>query len=80
MFYFVGGSFPFTIGRIEHGYKVRPDLCATDCDKSPRSFLGKIWTDSLVHDVNAIKLLTDVIGQASDKEKQVFIFLSPRSL
>ena len=60
---FVGGSFPFTIGRIEHGYKVRPDLCATDCDKSPRSFLGKIWTDSLVHDVNAIKLLVDVIGQ-----------------
>ena len=61
--YSLGGSFPFTIGRIEHGYNVRPDLCATDCDKGPRSFLGKIWTDSLVHDVNAIKLLVDVIGQ-----------------
>jgi aminocarboxymuconate-semialdehyde decarboxylase len=24
-----GGSFPYTMGRIEHGYNVRPDLCAT---------------------------------------------------
>ena len=23
-----GGSFPFTIGRMQHGYLVRPDLCA----------------------------------------------------
>ena len=27
-----GGSFPFTIGRIEHGFNVRPDLCAIDND------------------------------------------------
>lgn len=26
-----GGSFAGTIGRIEHGYKVRPDLCASEC-------------------------------------------------
>lgn len=58
-----GGSFPFTIGRIEHGYNVRPDLCAKDCDLNPRSFLGKFWTDSLVHDTNAIKLLVDVMGE-----------------
>ena len=37
-----GGSFPYTVGRIQHGYNVRPDLCATDCDKTPRSFLGKV--------------------------------------
>jgi len=58
-----GGSFPYTVGRIQHGYNVRPDLCATDCDKTPRSFLGQFWTDSLVHDVNALKLLVDVIGE-----------------
>jgi aminocarboxymuconate-semialdehyde decarboxylase len=23
-----GGSFPYTCGRISHGYNVRPDLCA----------------------------------------------------
>ena len=37
-----GGSFPYTVGRIQHGYNVRPDLCATDCNKTPRSFLGKV--------------------------------------
>ena len=46
-------------------FQVRPDLCATDCPKGPRSFLGKFWTDSLVHDDNAIKLLVDVIGKVS---------------
>jgi len=23
-----GGSFPYTVGRIQHGFLVRPDLCA----------------------------------------------------
>ncbi|KAF3842900.1 hypothetical protein F7725_001749 [Dissostichus mawsoni] len=58
-----GGSFPFTIGRIEHGHKVRPDLCAVDNDISPRKYLGSFYTDSLVHDPIALKLLTDVIGK-----------------
>merc|ERR1719420_2263867 len=58
-----GGAFPYTVGRVQHGYKVRPDLCATDCDVAPREFLGKFWTDSLVHDNTALELLVDVIGE-----------------
>ena len=58
-----GGSFPFTVGRIQHGYNVRPDLCATDCPVAPKEFLGKFWTDSLVHDQGALKLLLEVIGE-----------------
>ena len=50
------GSFPFTIGRIEHGYNCRPDLCATDSTRGPRSYLGEFWTDSIVHDVDAMKV------------------------
>ena len=42
---------------------MRPDLCATDCDVAPREFLGKIWTDSLVHDNTALELLLEVIGE-----------------
>lgn len=60
-----GGSFPFTIGRIEHGHKVRPDLCAVDNSISPRKYLGSFYTDSLVHDPIALKLLIDVIGKVS---------------
>ncbi|MCL4135741.1 UNVERIFIED_CONTAM: hypothetical protein GTU68_031960, partial [Idotea baltica] len=55
-----GGSFPYTVGRIEHGYNVRPDLCAQECSKGPRSFLGQFWCDSLVHDEDALKLLVKV--------------------
>ena len=38
-------------------------MCATDCDVAPREFLGKFWTDSLVHDNTALELLVDVIGE-----------------
>uniref|UniRef100_A0A3B4U8G2 2-amino-3-carboxymuconate-6-semialdehyde decarboxylase n=1 Tax=Seriola dumerili TaxID=41447 RepID=A0A3B4U8G2_SERDU len=58
-----GGSFPFTVGRIEHGHTVRPDLCAVDNQISPRKYLGSFYTDSLVHDPTSLKLLIDVIGK-----------------
>ena len=57
-----GGSFPATVGRVEHGFKVRPDLCAIDNPKSPRDYLGKFWVDSLVHDEDSFRLLQTVIG------------------
>ncbi|XP_003386098.1 PREDICTED: 2-amino-3-carboxymuconate-6-semialdehyde decarboxylase-like [Amphimedon queenslandica] len=58
-----GGSFPYTIGRIEHGFNVRPDLCATENSVNPRSYIGKVYTDSLVHDQKALKFLVDIIGE-----------------
>jgi aminocarboxymuconate-semialdehyde decarboxylase len=58
-----GGSFPFTIGRIEHGFNVRPDLCAIDNPINPREYLGKFWIDSLVHDPKALNYIIDVIGE-----------------
>jgi aminocarboxymuconate-semialdehyde decarboxylase len=57
-----GGSFPGTVGRIEHGFRVRPDLCAVDCHGNPRSYLGSFYTDSLVHDPDALRNLIKLIG------------------
>ncbi|SEK37347.1 aminocarboxymuconate-semialdehyde decarboxylase [Colwellia chukchiensis] len=57
-----GGSFPATIGRIEHGFNVRPDLCAVDCSANPRDFLKQIYLDSLVHDPLALKYLVELMG------------------
>jgi aminocarboxymuconate-semialdehyde decarboxylase len=57
-----GGSFPATIGRIEHGFKVRPDLCAADNQCNPRDYLGKIWFDSLVHDAVMLDYLVKLAG------------------
>ncbi len=57
-----GGSFPATIGRIEHGFLVRPDLCAVDNKRSPRDYLGKFYLDSLVHDDKMLKYLIELTG------------------
>jgi len=57
-----GGSFPFTIGRIDHGHRVRPDLCATEIDAAPSSFLDRLYLDSLVHDPRALRYLVELVG------------------
>src|SRR6185295_9992712 len=57
-----GGSFPFTIGRIEHGFNVRPDLTAVDNKINPRSYIGRFWVDSVVHDEKAREYLIGVMG------------------
>jgi len=63
-----GGAFPFTIGRIEHGFHVRPDLCATDNNTNPRHYLAHdgasahFYVDSLVHDPDALRLLIKLFG------------------
>ena len=124
-----GGSFPATIGRIEHGFLTRPDLCAINTKVPPsyvsrtgvtgsgggpgrflqerlphpprtpsctlpspvprpaphpahahvrthartraprsrvalhRAYLGRIWVDSLVHDLDALDLLIKKMGE-----------------
>jgi len=57
-----GGSFPSTIGRIEHGFECRPDLVAIDNNVNPRNYLGKFWLDSLVHDPKMLDYLVDLVG------------------
>jgi aminocarboxymuconate-semialdehyde decarboxylase len=57
-----GGSFPGTLGRIQHGFDVRPDLCAVDNAVPPREYLGRFWLDSLVHDPAMLQLVVDLCG------------------
>ena len=57
-----GGSFPSTIGRIEHGFQMRPDLCAVDNPVSPKNYLNKIYYDSLVHEPLMLDYLIKLVG------------------
>jgi len=63
-----GGAFPGTIGRIEHGFHVRPDLVAIDNETEPRKYLAndktpaRFYVDSLVHDADALNLLLKLFG------------------
>jgi aminocarboxymuconate-semialdehyde decarboxylase len=56
-----GGSFPATIGRIEHGFKVRPDLFP-DNPHSPRKYLSRMYFDSLVHGPAKLDYLIKLVG------------------
>lgn len=58
-----GGSFPATIGRIQHGFDVRPDLCAIDNAIAPKNYLGKFWIDSLVHDEKMLDYVVQLFGK-----------------
>ncbi len=60
-----GGSFPATIGRIEHGYDVRPDLCAVDNPFHPRKYLDRVLVDSLVHDPTTLDHLVNTLGDTN---------------
>jgi aminocarboxymuconate-semialdehyde decarboxylase len=57
-----GGAFPYTIGRIEHGFNMRPDLVATDNPRNPRDYLSQLYFDSWVADPRALQYLLDTCG------------------
>jgi len=57
-----GGSFPSIVGRVEHGWECRPDLCATDCKTNPRDYMGRFWVDSLTHDPDCLKSIVKLFG------------------
>jgi aminocarboxymuconate-semialdehyde decarboxylase len=55
-----GGSFPFCLGRIQHGFEVRPDLCAVDNPHPPTQYVQRFYVDSLVHAPKALEYLVDM--------------------
>jgi aminocarboxymuconate-semialdehyde decarboxylase len=63
-----GGSFPGTIGRLQHGYLARPDLCAVENPKPPREYMARgdeparFFVDSLTHDPEAVRMLLRLFG------------------
>jgi aminocarboxymuconate-semialdehyde decarboxylase len=58
-----GGSFLASLGRIEHGWRVRPDLCAIDNVRNPRAYLGKFWVDSILHDPAMLDHYVTLMGE-----------------
>ncbi|MBL8000249.1 MAG: amidohydrolase, partial [Candidatus Kapabacteria bacterium] len=63
LFAHAGGSFPFTVGRISHGWHARPDLCNTMDISDPYSYIGKFWVDGITHDSAAFRFLVETLGE-----------------
>ncbi len=57
-----GGAFPSTLGRIQHGFLVRPDLCAVANRVPPGEYVGRFYLDSLVHDPEVLRFLIKQAG------------------
>jgi aminocarboxymuconate-semialdehyde decarboxylase len=52
-----GGSFPGTVGRVQHGFLSRPDSVRRRQRGAPSDYLGRFYVDSLVHDADALRYL-----------------------
>jgi aminocarboxymuconate-semialdehyde decarboxylase len=57
-----GGAFPGIIGRLEHGFRVRPDIVATANTRNPREYIGRFFVDSLVHDPAMLNYMINLFG------------------
>jgi len=62
MFSHASGAFLATLGRIEHGWRCRPDLVAVDNPNNPRSYVGKFWVDSITHDARLMDYVLELQG------------------
>jgi len=56
-----GGYFPYQIGRLDHGYKVRAEL-HDRLPKPPSAYLGGIYCDTLTHNTTALRFLVERMG------------------
>lgn len=62
LFAHAGGSFPSSLGRIEHGFNVRPDLVAVDNPENPTKYLRNLYLDSLTHDPEMLYYIIKLFG------------------
>lgn len=56
-----GGLLAFNIWRLDHSYSLRPDL-KNSVPHRPSDYLKKLYFDSIVHSVAALRYLVQVVG------------------
>jgi aminocarboxymuconate-semialdehyde decarboxylase len=55
-----GGAFPFLVGRLNHGWKVRPEC--KHLENGPESYLRRFHYDTISHSHAALDYLIDNVG------------------
>lgn len=56
-----GGYFPFYLGRLDHAWKVRPELRRLT-SQPPSEYLRRMWYDTCVFDTGTLSRLVDLAG------------------
>lgn len=57
-----GGFLPYQIGRLDHGYDVRPETHAV-IKQPPSSYLSRFYFDTITHANQPLKFLIDQVGK-----------------
>jgi len=55
-----GGALPFLVGRLEHGWRVRPEC--RHLQQGPASYLRRFYYDTLSHSDEALSYLINLVG------------------
>lgn len=56
-----GGFLPYTIGRLDHGYRVRPE-CAAALAEPPSHYFERLFFDTITHGTPALRYLVELVG------------------
>ena len=56
-----GGFMPFQVGRLDHGFRVRPESKA-QITQPPSTYLRRFWYDTITHAGAPLKFLIDLVG------------------
>jgi aminocarboxymuconate-semialdehyde decarboxylase len=56
-----GGYFPYQLGRLDHGYRMRPEL-RERLPRPPSEYLGSIYCDTLTHSDVSLRFLLERLG------------------
>jgi aminocarboxymuconate-semialdehyde decarboxylase len=57
-----GGFAPFQVGRMNRGYRVKPELTAQHANRLPGDYLSRLYFDTVVHDTGVLRFLIDSMG------------------
>ncbi|WP_397474369.1 amidohydrolase family protein [Pusillimonas sp.] len=57
-----GGSFAYTLGRVDNAWKHR-DIVRQDCPRPPSEYASRLYTDAAVFDHDALNLLVNTMGE-----------------
>jgi aminocarboxymuconate-semialdehyde decarboxylase len=55
-----GGYLPYQIGRLDHGYRVRPE--SRGCRAAPSEYLSRFWFDTVTHAAAPLRFLVGQVG------------------
>jgi aminocarboxymuconate-semialdehyde decarboxylase len=55
-----GGALPFLIGRLQHGWTVRPEL--KHMERGPQDYLNRFYFDTIAHSQSGLQYLIEQVG------------------